>query len=160
MPDVKIEKNLKPSIVKTALVVVAASFLFVITSSILRAVNDLIPGDTTAWTWFFRLVALTIAIIAVFVTWFNDTTTSYEIEGNSLIVKGGNNVGRQDKKIVNIHNIVEISAKKTLWGRLLGHAQIELMVTQIGNHRERITLPNIANYDEVIKALHTRIESK
>jgi membrane protein YdbS with pleckstrin-like domain len=158
MTDVKIEKNIKPSIAKTALVVIIASFLFTITSSLLRGIDSIIPADTTAWTWAFRIVALVIAIIAVVVTWLNETSTSYTIDGNSLVIRGGNNLGRQDKRIINIHNIVEIKARKTVLGRMFGFAQVQLKVTQIGNHSQRVLLPNITNYDDVIVALQTRIE--
>ena len=157
MTDVKIEKNMKPAVIKTALAVVTASFLFTITSSLLRGINNAIPADTTTWTWIFRIVALIVAVIAVAVTWLNETSTSYAIDGNSLVIMGGNNLGRQDKRIINIHNIVDVKARKTVFGRILGFAKIELKVTQIGNHSEKVLLPNITNYTEVILALQSRI---
>ncbi|HMS24052.1 MAG: hypothetical protein QG659_487 [Patescibacteria group bacterium] len=152
----EIPKSYIPAEIQTATVGLVAFFLFITASQIVRAVDSLIPADTSSLSLIIRISALVIAVLAVMATWVNNTRRHYYIEANSLIIENSGVSGRKAQEIITPKHAPRIELTSSFFGNHFGYGDIVITVDSYSD-KSRHELKNILDPEAVVKELRARL---
>ena len=130
--------------------------MFITASQIVRAVDNLIPADTSTLSLLIRISALAIAVLAVMATWSNNTRRHYYIEGNSLIIENSSVSGRKAQEIITPKHAPRIGLTSSFFGNHFGYGDIVITVDSYSD-KSRHELKNILDPEAVVKELRARL---
>lgn len=154
--QIEIKKSPIPIEIQTAVVGFTALLLFLTTSRIVRIVGDVIPADTRTLGIIIRVVALTVAVLAVLVTWLRETRRKYYLDGGSLIIENGGMAGRKAQEIITPKRASRIELSRSFFGNQFGYGDILIEVDSY-SHKNSYQLKNIENPEKIIAELRTRL---
>lgn len=152
----EIPKSYIQAEIQTAIVGLVAFFLFITASQIVRAVDSLIPADTSTLSLLIRVAALVIALLSVMATWANNTRRHYYIEGNSLIIESSGVSGRKAQEIITPKHAPRIELTSSFFGNRFGYGDIIITVDSYSD-KSRHELKNIIEPEAVVKELRARL---
>jgi hypothetical protein len=153
---VAIPKSFIPIQIQTGIVGLVALLLFLTTSRIVRLIDDFVPTDIDTLAFIIRVIALVVAVGAVYVTWKRENQQKYYLEGSSLIVETSGMSGSKAQEIITPKHASKIELSRSFFGNQFGYGDIIIQLDSY-SHRSTYRLRNVLNPEKVIAELRARL---
>jgi uncharacterized membrane protein YdbT with pleckstrin-like domain len=144
-----LKRSEMPMMIQLIVVGITGILLFIFASQLFRAIDNVLPFDTSALTALARFIMFGLLVVALIIVYLNSKKVSYYMTKDSIAVVRGA-FGAKNKRVYGLDNVTGMSMNQSFLGSKMNYGNVTVELSMMTS-AETIQLTNLDDPERVLE---------